>query len=692
MVVMPSLSKFTPKAFAASLCRSLIIVLAGYLCSCPTFARSKNRTGTYQASAQIQQLDAVLKSNDVESAQVMAATIYQQATNAPALQSPDPTVIIDPVLAAQTAELNRSTTAYQIAATFYKYADLDDAKLWATTVTTGGSPSGEYVRRATVLLGNIASAMDNGDEAITDFQKVIVLPGQYREQVSAYAGLLETLMLQKQDDLVVQWVQQGQAQFAGGDLELDFLKQASVALKRRNHPLWRELDQQIVAMSSSSAGSKLMALRALASNARKFGRWSEAETNYAAICAMELGSTEETVNSYLFLAECQAKQGKDFGATISTLAAKSAMFTKSEDRDYATYRIAKFQAQQDKLDAAAAGYLQASSASSNTWAAAAFHQLGLVKEKQGDIKGALQLYLQYPQQFPQNKQLVLQSYGSALNAATMLGDTNATGRIVDAITNNAAAIEDYNTQLNLAFFFKKVSDQKLAQSFLEGGLRLAQQTLKATADVHQRSLIHFHAMRRLFDFAQYQRIVDYFTANAGDMANADTTPDNYQLQCQVFKAMALIYTGQRQQGMDELRELFDQVQANPDLGPDFAGVLGCFYNAAHDNAAATELFEWAARKYPDHEWASFGRLKLAIQEFNAGDYAAAQKLTEEITNVARENSRLQWLQRMYWETVYVRGCCLQAQGHADEGASLKQLAKSRYPGLQIQDRLHSPEQ
>jgi len=114
----------------------------------------------------------------------------------------------------------------------------------------------EYVRRATVLLGNIASAMDRNDEAVTNFLSVIDLPNPNHEQPAAYAGLLEALMLQKQDDLVAQWVQQGQAQFAGaGDLELDFLKQAAVALKRRNHPLWRELDQQIVAMSASSAGS-----------------------------------------------------------------------------------------------------------------------------------------------------------------------------------------------------------------------------------------------------------------------------------------------------------------------------------------------------------------------------------------------------------------------------------------------------
>jgi hypothetical protein len=152
--------------------------------------------------------------------------------------------------------------------------------------------------------------------------------------------------------------------------------------------------------------------------------------------------------------------------------------------------------------------------------------------------------------------------------------------------------------------------------------------------------------------------------------------------------MALLYTGQRQQGMDELRELLDLAQTNPDLGPTFAGLLGALSNVTHDNAAAADFFEWAARKYPDHPWASFGRLELAIQRFNAGDYAAAQKLTEDVTNAVGENSRMPWIYRMYWEAVYLRGCCLQAQGQPDQGSGLKELAKSRYPKLQLQRRLH----
>jgi hypothetical protein len=55
-------------------------------------------------------------------------------------------------------EFNRTRSACDIAACFYRHADLDDAKQWATTATTGGTLGEQYVRSATVLLGNIASA------------------------------------------------------------------------------------------------------------------------------------------------------------------------------------------------------------------------------------------------------------------------------------------------------------------------------------------------------------------------------------------------------------------------------------------------------------------------------------------------------------------------------------------------------
>ena len=684
MIVIPSKSR--NRVRGSGILAAILIVA---LVASPAFARSRNRSTGYVVPSQIQQLDAALKSNDVDLAQAIAGAYYQQATNAPALQSPDPTVIIDPVVAAQSLEFTRAKTAFDIAECFYRHAELDAAKQWATTTTTGGSLSEQYVRLATVLLGNIATAMDNNDEAVADFTSVISLSGQYHEQPAAYAGLLEVLMIQKQNDLVEQWVQRGQTQFAGANnLELDFLKKASAALKRRNHPMWRELDQQIVGLSSTSAGSKLQALRELASNARKFGRWAEAETNYAAICALPLGSAEETVNSYLFLAECRAKQGEDFAATLGRLQQKSAGFADATEKEYATYRAAKFYEEQGNLDSATSNYqLLSTTSSTSTWAAAAFHQLGALKEKQGDMRGALQLYLLYPQRFPQNQRLSVQSYASALNAATALGDTKTAAQIVGTITNNAAAIQDYITQLHLAFYFHKRGKDQLALGFLEGGLRLARQALLATPDIHQRSLIDYQILRRMNDFGQYQRMVDYFTAHASDLANADSPPDDYQLQCRCYKAMALMTSGQRQQGVDELQELFDQAQANPELEAKFAEILALYYNTSSDKTAAVELFGWAAQKYPAHPWVNIGRLELAIQEFNAGEVAAAQKLTEDITNALSESAKMTWIRHLYWGAIYLRGCCVQAQG--GDGTGLKQLALSKVPDLRIQHRLRT---
>jgi outer membrane protein assembly factor BamD (BamD/ComL family) len=661
-----------------------ITILILLLLAVPTFARSKNRSPGDQDSLQIQQLAATLKSNDVDAAETLATVIYQQATNTVALQPSDPTVIVDPTLVSQTVEFNRTKAAYDIAATFYRYAELDVAKQWAMTATTGGALSEQYVRRATVLLGNIASAMDRSDEAIDDFTSVINLPGQYQEQTEAYAGLLDLLMLQKQDDLVTQWVRHGQSQFAGGDLELVFLKRVGATLKRRNQPLWKELDQQIVDLSSSSPGNTLNALRRLASNARKFGRWAEAETNYAAICALSLGSAEDTVNSYLFLAESQAKQGRDFTPTLQVLQSNATAFAQSSDREYATYRTAKFYEEQGSLDAAATDYQTlVSSSSTSTWAAAALHQLGSLKEKQGDLQGALQLYLQYPQRFPQNKRLAVQSYASALNVATALGDTNSAAQLVGAIANSVAAIQDYNAQLNLAFYFQKRGKQQIAESYLESALPLARSALGLAPDLEARSLIHFRVLRRLFDFAQYQRMVDYFTANANDIESTASTIHDYQLQCRCYNTMALMSTGHRQQALDELHELLDQAQANRELEGKFIEILALY----SDNAAAAELFEWAAQKYPTHQWVNIGRLQLAIQKFNSGDYPGAQKLADDVTNSLSENLRMEWIRKMYWSAVYLRGCCLQAQGDSSQGNVLKQSALTKEPHLNIQQDL-----
>ena len=80
-------------------------------------------------------------------------------------------------------------------------------------------------------------------------------------------------------------------------------------------------------------------------------------------------------------------------------------------------------------------------------------------------------------------------------------------------------------------------------------------------------------------------------------------------------------------------------------------------------------------------------MELAIQRFNAGEFAAARKLTDDITNVLPENHKMVWIRELYWGAVYLRGCCLQAQG--GDGTGLKQLALSKVPAMRIQNRLRT---
>jgi hypothetical protein len=265
------------------LCRLFAIVSALCLCVSPAFAHTKHHV---RLDSSLVPLDAALASNDVVTAQAIASSIYQQAT----VTSTDLTIIIDSsVVTTQSVALAQSKTAYEIAGCFYRHADLADAKQWATTATSVDTLSDPFARRAMVLLGNIAYAMDQDGVATTNFLTVIVLPDLYPEQASAYAGLLNVLLEQQQGDQATQWVQNGQAQFAGGgELQLDFLRDAERVLKQRNNPLWRDLDQQIVDLFPTSTTSRLQALRELASNAYKFERWAEAETNYVALCAMAL--------------------------------------------------------------------------------------------------------------------------------------------------------------------------------------------------------------------------------------------------------------------------------------------------------------------------------------------------------------------------------------------------------------------
>ena len=516
--------------------------------------------------------------------------------------------------------------------------------------------------------------MDSDAEAVTNFLSVITLPGFYREQPAAYAGLFEALMLQKQDDQVTQWVQNGQAQFAGaGDLQLAFLRDAAKALKRRNNPLWNELDQQIVGLSSSTAGNQLQALR-------------EAETNYVAICAMPLRSAEETVNSYLFLAESQTKQGEDITTTMSGLAAQCAGFANPEDCEYGTYRVAKFYDEQGSNDLAAAGYgALVSSLSTSTWAAAALHQLGVLKEKQGDLQGALQLYLQYPQSFPQSDRLVMQSYASALNAADTLGDTNAAGVVLDAITNRIALIQDYNIHLNLAFhYYYKKSNPVLGRSFLEKGIMLAGQSLSATTDPSLRCLIHFRVLRRLCDFGQLQRVLEYFAANNNDFPPISQNPSDNAWFCVYFKALALYGVGQQSEAGNQLQSLLDQVVGNSKLEAAFAEMLGYLTMTGTNTQAGIQLLQTVANKYPSHPWINLGRLQLAAYRFNQGDQAGALALADEIISSTSADNKSTSIRQTHWSAVYIRGRCLQLQGDVHLGQALIQSALAQIPGTQIQ--------
>jgi tetratricopeptide (TPR) repeat protein len=563
------------------------------------------------------------------------------------------------------------------------------AKQWARTAAANGTLANQFVRRATVLLGDIAMAMDRDDEVVTNYTAVINLKNQFREQPAAYAHLLELLMLRKQDDLVEQWVRHGQAKFEGtGGLELDFLREAAKTLKRRNHPLWNELDQQIVDLTPEGKKGKLPALRELASNARKFGRYAEAETNYVAICAMPLKSAEETVNAHLMLAEVQAKQNKDITPTLQLFQSKAAAFTNSVDREYATYRLAKFYEEQGNLASAGATYQSlASSASTSTWAAASLHQLAALKEKQGDLQAALQFYRQYPLRFPGQDRMALQALGRALNVAEMLGDTSGSEQIAATLTNRAAAVQDYNLHLHLAFYFKNRGKQEMATGFLESGLVLAQRAASLAANEHQRYWVHFQVLRRLNDFSQFQRMLDYMTANASDFSSFDANSDDLKLQCYCYKSLALYGLGEHQPAVALLTSLLEQAHNRSSLSVRFSEILGLFFGTAEGSASASRLFEAAAENYPNDPWVNIGRLEVAIKKFNAGDFSTAQRLADQITNTLSENAKMTWVRNTYWGAVYLHGCCLVAQGSLSEGENVKQLALAKQADLGIQGRL-----
>jgi tetratricopeptide (TPR) repeat protein len=327
-----------------------------------------------------------------------------------------------------------------------------------------------------------------------------------------------------------------------------------------------------------------------------------------------------------------------------------------------------------------------SSSATSTWAAASLHQLAGIKAKQGDLQTALQLYQQYPKRYPQNQRLVLQSYANALNVAMSLGNTNLADQIAVTITNSADSLGDYNAQLHLAFYFLRRGNRPMALQFLDRGFAQVPQALATAVDSRERYLVHFNLLKHVSYFNQPQRTLDWFSTHGDELPVTPSTTDILGLQCYAYKAFALSALGKSQEAMALMQELLDQVHGSPELEVKFNEDIGLIYEWSSDSVSAAPFFEAIALKYPSHPWANFGRLKLAIQKFNAADFAGSIKLTEDITNYLPENSKRGWMRRLYWSAVYVRGCCLQAQGA--DGDSLKQAALKKAPGLTIQRELH----
>jgi hypothetical protein len=618
-------------------CRSAILsAIVVCLSSEAAFAKKSS------LERQLSRLDGLLTSNDLAAAETLATAIYQQSLNPPALQSPDPSVIIDPAMVAESVGFVREKAACQIAEVYYKHAELAPAKQWAQAAALNGTLTNQYVRRATVLLGDIAMAMDQDDAAVSNYVAVITLKNNYREQPEAYAHLFELLMLAKHDDLVEQWVRHGQAKFEGeGGLEMEFLRQAAKTLKRRNHPLWNELDSQIAELDGKG---KLQALRELASNARKFGRWAEAETNYAAICAMPPKSPEETVNTHLFLAECQAKQSKDFVRSLQELQTKAAAFTNATDREYAAYRVAKFSEEHGELNDASTFYTSLSDGSSTSiWAAAALHQLAALKERQGDLQGALQLYLQYPRRFPQRAQLVMQAYGAALSVAATLGDTNAANKISSTITSRATTIQDYNTHLNLAWHYGENGNSELAQRFLEDGLNKAAQTLALTYDPDARIVIHHRVLRRLSSFGRDQRVLAYWQQYQAELSSGSKATTFERAECGMTRVLALQATGSRTQATSLAESIFNASENDSTVAPMLAYYVCRLLEPSQSQTSNSDLAEWLDVNYPVAAWSNAVRLSRAKKAVAAGSYDQAKLLLRKIIASADDRSKAAWI-------------------------------------------------
>jgi TolA-binding protein len=624
----------------------------------PVLAARKPPSPIHQ---ELVRLDGLLQSNDVQAAQTLARAIYKEKTVVARPQAPYAGIIIDRDLKRDSSEQLRSKAACQIAQVFYRHGQLELAKEWAQKTLSSGARN-QFTRSASVLLGDIAMAMDKDDEAVAHYTSVINEQEINREQAAAFAGLFELLLLQKHDDLVEQWVRHGQRKFEGaGGLEIDFLRETARVLKRRNHPLWREINEQIVALDPKKG--KLQALRELASNARKFGRWAEAEQYYSEICNLELRSAEETVNNHLFLAECQAKQGKDYTASIQNLESRIQYFATAEQKEYGRYRLAKFHESQGRLDDAASGYgLLTSGSSTSTWAAASLHQLAALKEKQGDLRTALQLYLQYPQRFPQNERLALQAYASALNVADTLGDANVTGGILNAINSKIAAVQDYNTHLNLAFYYKKNQKEQLAQQLLESGSALAFRQLASSVDPDARLLIHYRVLRRLSDFGESDRVLAYYLQNEADFEANSILVKGERVECNVFRAVALVNKGRTPEAIDVCRTVFSAAQHDNNLGQMLGYHLYRLLEISQDEVSVLALGQWIEENYPNGSWSNAVRLNLARRAFAVGDIRGALDLAEKIINSGAEKSRMEWIRLTIERAKTLRLQCLEVLG------------------------------
>jgi tetratricopeptide (TPR) repeat protein len=161
--------------------------------------------------------------------------------------------------------------------------------------------------------------------------------------------------------------------------------------------------------------------------------------------------------------------------------------------------------------------------------------LAKLAEKQADLQRALNLYLQYPQRFPQRDRLVMQAYAGALTVASKLGDNAAVEQILAAITNRAASVEDYNTHLNLAYHYEKTGQHELAKKFLESGIALAGQTLERTTEPAAHCEIHFRVLRRLGDIAKPDQLLEYFAHYAGEISGAASQGDDDALTCVISR-------------------------------------------------------------------------------------------------------------------------------------------------------------